>query len=228
MRVLVFDTETTGLPQTKIINPDTLHLWPHIVQFSYIIYDTRDNEITETNDYIIKISEKIIISEESSKIHKITNEITSRTGIYITVVLDKFFEDLKTADKLVGHNIEFDINMVKVELLRMIYKNSFINEPNKIYRDNLFYITNYKNICCTLKDSIEFCNIRAIDKLGRPYLKYPKLIELHEKLFNTTPNNLHNSLNDIVVTLRCYMKLKFNVDLIEDCQTFKNFVNLIY
>ena len=40
MRVLVFDTETTGLPQTKILNPDTLHQWPTIVQFSYIIYDT--------------------------------------------------------------------------------------------------------------------------------------------------------------------------------------------
>jgi hypothetical protein len=39
MRVLVFDTETTGLPQTKILNPDTLHQWPTIVQFSYIIYD---------------------------------------------------------------------------------------------------------------------------------------------------------------------------------------------
>ena len=44
MRVLVFDTETTGLPKSKIINPDTLNLWPHIVQFSYIIYDTVLND----------------------------------------------------------------------------------------------------------------------------------------------------------------------------------------
>ena len=50
MKVLVFDTETTGLPQTKIINPDTLHLWPHIVQFSYIIYELKNNVIIKLND----------------------------------------------------------------------------------------------------------------------------------------------------------------------------------
>ena len=48
MRFLVFDTETTGLPSSKIINPDTLNLWPHIVQFSYVIYDTEINDIIET------------------------------------------------------------------------------------------------------------------------------------------------------------------------------------
>jgi hypothetical protein len=68
----------------------------------------------------------------------------------------------------------------------------------------------------------------ATDKYGKSYLKYPKLIELHEKLFNVTPNNLHNSLNDILVTLRCYMKLKFNVDLMEDCSSFITVSNLVY
>jgi DNA polymerase III epsilon subunit-like protein len=228
MRVLVFDTETTGLPQTKIINPDTLHLWPHIVQFSYLIYDTTENEIIETNDYIIKIPEKIIISKESYNLHKITNEISSKMGTDMNIVLNNFFEDLKSVNKIIGHNIYFDINMLKVELLRIIYKKSFINEPNKIYKEYLHYITNYENICCTLKDSIELCNILATDKYGKSYLKYPKLIELHEKLFNVTPNNLHNSLNDILVTLRCYMKLKFNVDLMEDCSSFITVSNLVY
>ena len=41
MKVIVFDTETSGLPKSKIINQNTQHLWPFIVQFSYIIYDKR-------------------------------------------------------------------------------------------------------------------------------------------------------------------------------------------
>lgn len=220
MRVLVFDTETTGLPKTKIINPDTLHLWPHIVQFSYIIYDTTENEIIETTDNIIKLPENIIISVESSQLHGITNEMSCKSKNYIHDILIKFFKDLKTIDKLIGHNIYFDINMIKIELLRIIYKNTFINKCSKIYKDNLFYITNYKNICCTLKDSIELCNIQTTNKYGKSYLKYPKLSELHEKLFNSVPNNLHNSLNDILVTLRCYMKMKYNVDLLHDCNSF--------
>lgn len=227
-RVLVFDTETTGLPQTKIINPDTLHLWPHIVQFSYIIYELKNNVIIKLNDNIIKLQEGIIIPEESIKIHGITNEICYNLGINKIDAFNSFFEDLKNVDKIVGHNIIFDINMLKVELLRIIYTNKSINEDNRIYRDYLFAITNFKNIYCTLQNSIVLCNIKVISKYGKPYLKYPKLIELHEKLFNTTPNNLHNSLNDILVTLRCYIKLTFNIDLINNCETFKNLTNSIF
>jgi DNA polymerase III epsilon subunit-like protein len=223
MRILVFDTETTGLPETRYISPDTLHLWPHIVQFSYIIYDLSINDIIESKNYIIKLSENILIPTESSNIHGITNEISQKSGITINEVINEFFYHLRNVDKLIGHNIEFDINMLKVELLRIINKNLSSPEQIKLYKYDLHYLTNYKNICCTLKDSIEFCNIQLINKSGKPYLKYPKLIELHEKLFNTLPNNLHNSFNDILVTLRCFMKLKHNIDLIENCKKFNKF-----
>lgn len=223
MRFLVFDTETTGLPETKYISPDTLNKWPHIVQFSYVIYDLLLEDIVESKNYIIKIPETIIISEESSKIHGITNEMTEKSGTPICEVLNEFFYHLRNVDKLIGHNVEFDINMIKVELLRIINQNICSRDQKKLYKYDLHYLTNYKDICCTLKDSIEFCNIQLINKFGKPYLKYPKLIELHEKLFNTSPKNLHNSFNDILVTLRCFMKLKHNVDLIDNCQKFNNF-----
>jgi len=81
MRLLVFDTETTGLPQSKFIAPSTLDQWPHIVQFSYIIYDTSLNDIIQSKDYIIKLPDSILITEESSKIHGITNEKSAKTGV---------------------------------------------------------------------------------------------------------------------------------------------------
>jgi len=207
MRIIVFDTETTGLPKTKFISPDTLNKWPHIVQFSYIIYDVSLNDIVVSKDYVIKLPESISISEESSKIHGITNQISSENGVCLNEVLNEFFYYLRSVEKLIGHNIEFDINMIKIELLRIINKSLFTSEQKKIYKYNLHFILNYTNIVCTLKDSIQFCNIELINKHGKPYLKYPKLIELHEKLFDKTPSNLHNSFNDILVTLRCFMKL---------------------
>ena len=227
MKFLVFDTETTGLPKSKFISPSTLNLWPYIVQFSYIIYDSSLNDIIDSKDYIIKLPENITISEESSKIHGITNDISNEKGISINEVLNEFFYYLRSVDKLIGHNIEFDMNMIKVALLRIINNISVSSQQIKLYKQYLHYILNYDNIICTLKDSISFCNIQLLDKTGKPYLKYPKLCELHEKLFNKSPNNLHNSFNDILITLRCFMKLKHNIDLIDNCKTFKNYSNSI-
>lgn len=122
MRVLVFDTETTGLPKAKL-SPDTLHQWPTIVQFSYVIYDLSLNDIIETKDYIIKVPENILIPDESIKFHGITNEISSKKGVLIHDVLNEFFCYLRDIDLIIGHNISFDINMIKVELLRIIYEN---------------------------------------------------------------------------------------------------------
>jgi len=222
MRVLVFDTETTGLPKSKIMNPDMLNLWPHIVQFSYVIYDTILNDIVESKDTIVKLKDGIIIPEDSIKIHGVTNESSQKNGTNIEFILNEFFYHLRDVDLLVGHNISFDINMIKVELLRFIYepKYNISENESKAYKYNLHFLTNYKNICCTLQESIDLCNIKATDKCGKEYIKFPKLLELHQKLFESTPNNLHNSFNDILVTLRCFMKLKYDIDLNEKCNTF--------
>jgi|LauGreSuBDMM15SN_2_FD.fasta_scaffold01260_5 DNA polymerase III epsilon subunit-like protein len=224
MRVIVFDTETTGLPQSKIINPDTLTSWPHIVQFSYVVYDVSNNDIPISFDKVVKLTDGITIPEDSTLIHGITNEMSIKTGFPIYEILDKFFHSLKNADMLVGHNISFDINMVKVELLRLIYSNNFNVSEKEItrYKYNLHLLTNFTNIYCTLQESIDFCNIKAVSKYGKEYLKYPKLVELHKKLFETIPHNLHNSFNDILVTLRCFMKLKYDLDLEIECKKFKS------
>jgi DNA polymerase III epsilon subunit-like protein len=221
MRILVFDTETTGLPKSKIMNPDTLNLWPYTVQFSYVIYDTNLNDIVVSSDKIVKLKDGITIPEDSIKIHGITNEISQKNGINIESIINEFFSHLRNVDLLVGHNVSFDINMIKVELLRLIYEAKIISENEvKECKYNLHFLTNYKNICCTLQESIDLCNIKAIDKFGKEYTKFPKLLELHQKLFESTPNNLHNSFNDILVTLRCFMKLKHDIDLNEKCIKF--------
>jgi DNA polymerase III epsilon subunit-like protein len=222
MRILIFDTETTGLPQTKIISPDTLHNWPYIVQFSFIIYDDYKNTILHTEDYIVKMHENVTIPEDSIKFHGITNEISQTKGVKIEYVLNDFFYHLIEADKVVGHNVNFDVNMIRIELLRVLHlnRNAVCDEALNLYKFNLHYLTNIKNIHCTLQESVDLCNIKATNKSGKEYIKYPKLEELHQTLFNTKPNNLHNSLNDILVTLRCFIKMKNNIDLLETCEDY--------
>lgn len=229
MRVIVFDTETTGLPKSYNINQDTLNSWPHIVQFSYIIYDDETTTIVE-KDWVVKVPEEVLISEDSVKIHGITKEITVTKGFDLHVILNEFFDDIKDVNKLIGHNVAFDMNMIKVALLRNIYfnKNNLSANEIKECKRNLSYLTNYKNITCTLQDSINLCNIQAIDKFGRSYIKFPKLVELHQKLFETQPNNMHNSLNDVLVTLRCYFKMHYDTDLYITSETYKDTANRIH
>ena len=221
MKFLIFDTETTGLSQTRIINQETLNQWPHIVQFSYIIYDM-ENGIIVSKDCIIKLN-GVTIPEASTKIHGISNKISQEKGENIEIILKEFFYYLREVDFLVGHNISFDINMILVELLRIIYGRLYPKEHIDAYKHDLHFIQNFKNIFCTLQESVELCAIKVVDKFGKEYNKWPKLEELHKQLFGVIPNNLHNSFNDILVTLRCFIKLKFKNDL---CKTSPEFIKL--
>ena len=225
MKVLLFDTETTGLPSSRTINPYNLTNWPHIVQFSFVVYDSSTNIITETYNQIINIPTNAVISPDATEIHRITNEMSRASKVTLKHAFADFFYNLNNVDMIAGHNIEFDINMIRVELLRFIYGGELSPRELKIYKRNLYAITSFKNVFCTLKETVDLCNIGATNSSGESFVKYPKLAELHEKLFSTTPNSLHNSMVDILVTLRCFVKIKYDQDLLTNCRTFKRYVD---
>ena len=220
MKIAVFDTETTGLPKTKVINDLSLALWPYIVQFSYIIYDTELKKIVKTVDLVIRIPENINISDEVSDIHGITNFISQTSQYKMEDALRHFSNDYLNygIDLIVGHNLSFDINMLKVELMREI------SNQNNLYDKRMFSqllecLNDMKpdspELFCTMQKTIELCNLKAKSKYGKEYVKFPKLNELHMKLFNSSPRNLHNSLNDVLICLRCYYMLEHKIDIIE-------------
>jgi DNA polymerase III epsilon subunit-like protein len=221
MKIAIFDTETTGLPKSKIINELTLHLWPHIVQFSYIIYDTELQKIIKTVDLVIRIPENINISDEVSDIHGITNFISQTSQYKIEDALMHFSNDYLNygIDLIVGHNLSFDINMLKVELMREIINNQNNSNDKRMFLQLLESLDDMKpdsqELYCTMQKTIELCNLKAKTKYGKEYIKFPKLNELHMKLFNSQPRNLHNSLNDVLICLRCYYMLEHKVDIIE-------------
>jgi len=44
-------------------------------------------------------------------------------------------------------------------------------------------------------------------------IKPPKLIELYRILFHETPDNLHNSMVDVLVCARCFLKVRYHWDV---------------
>ena len=112
MTTLVFDTETTGLPKSKFLNNDTLDSFPHVVQLSYIIYNTKTNNIEKIRDFIIKLPDNFVMSEECINIHGITNEMSQKKGVSIYEAIDEFIEDVNNASMVVAHNLEFDLKLI--------------------------------------------------------------------------------------------------------------------
>ena len=118
MKILVFDTETTGLPQGRKPSIRDTEKWPYILQFSFLLYDTLTAEILDIMNEFIYIEDYVDISEKSIEIHKITREICKDKGIHISEALNKFNSALLKCDLVIAHNIEFDKNVVLVESLR--------------------------------------------------------------------------------------------------------------
>ena len=207
MKYLVFDTETTGLPKNyKPHGAKWFKDWPDIVQISWIMYDDELNDIVYVKDYIVKVDGDI--PEASSSIHGITNEISQMKGVPVMECLMDFRNSLFECDMIIGHNISFDINVVKAQFLKQGAVDPFL-------------LTKPLDVYCTMKETINVCKIKAWSRrYNKYYYKWPKLIELHQVLFKTTPFGLHNSLTDILVTLRCFYKLKYDKDLHKLSTTF--------
>jgi len=218
MKLLVYDTETDGLPPKgeRFVNKGNLEHWPHIVQFSYVIYDTDSNKLVKTFDSIIKLPPGVIISEENYSFHHISNKMSETKGKDVNVVLREFLTDCAKVDMLVGHNINFDYNMVKAEIMRN--QAAYSAEDSKMLANKRMY--------CTARETYGYCSIPAINWKGEKYFKYPTLKELYEKLFNETPQNLHNSLNDVLITVRCVVRFRFNKDVNSEVKSL--IVNLLH
>lgn len=186
MKYLLFDTETTGKPKnykSPITDTDN---WPRLVQLSWIITND-EQEILKEADYVIK-PDGFIISDEVSKIHGITQEIAENAGLDLRETIDEFLEDAYGCECIVGHNIEFDMNVVGSELVRLGISYYDFDMIQKI---------------CTMKKSTNYCKIKG------PYgFKWPKLGELYYLLFNEYMENAHNALYDIRATMKCFFKLK--------------------
>jgi DNA polymerase III epsilon subunit-like protein len=213
MKVLIFDVETTGLPE-RGASLKNLTKYPYIVQFSWMIYDASQNRVDGVNDHIVKIPEYITIPIEASNVHGISNDKMRSEGKDINLVLDIFTKDMLDSHVIVAHNLSFDKTIVQAEYLR----NKRINWLGR----------HRKMEYCTMRRSLNICNIYKKNMYtGEKTKKYPKLMELHHYWFKTVPNNLHNSLIDIFVCFRCYHQMEYNYDIMDKHKELSNYYNQI-
>lgn len=182
---LFFDTETTGLPKNWNAPITDTNNWPRIVQLAYMLYDINGVKIEE-GDFIIK-PDGFSIPLDSSRVHGITTDRAIREGHQLSDVLAKFNSLINTTTYIVAHNISFDEKVLGAEFIRN-NTSSQLQQKQKI---------------CTMKNSVDFCQIP-----GNFGYKWPKLSELHYRLFKSDFEEAHNAMVDVSVTAKCFWEMK--------------------
>ncbi len=181
---LIFDTETTGLPKNwKAPLTDTDN-WPRMVQLAWQMHDAKGNFIEAKNHVVYP--DGYTIPDDVVRVHGITTEKAQELGVPLKDVLADFMSDVAKSRFIVGHNVNFDINIVGCELIRMSMPELLSGHP----------------LVDTMEGSKRFCDLR---KNG--LLKNPTLTELHIKLFGVRFEEAHNAAADVEATSRCFLEL---------------------
>jgi len=182
---LFFDTETTGLPKNWKAPVTDLNNWPRLVQIAWVFTD-KTGTVLDKSGYIIK-PEGFTIPIEASNVHRITNERANHEGVAIEKVLRLFNDYVAESDYIIAHNISFDEKIIGAEFIRKGISTNF----------------NSKTKLCTMRSSTNFC------KIPGPYgYKWPKLSELHTKLFGMDFEEAHDAAADINATVKCFWEMR--------------------
>ena len=183
MIVLFFDTETTGLPKNWKAPVTDVDNWPRVFQLAWAVWE--DGVEMETHVDLITPEGWLVPREKFWLDHEHSTENCVEYGIPIADALSKLMDAIEVADVMVAHNLSFDHKVVGAEMVRLNI--STTNKPKKI---------------CTMNSSTKFC------ALPGPYgLKWPKLEELHHKLFASDAGEQHDAGKDIAITAKCFFEL---------------------
>lgn len=187
MKILVFDTESTGLP---VEEKDPFHYpeyWPRLVQIAWILSD--DETVIEEYSSVI-IPDGFSIPGSATAIHGITTDQAKAEGAPLADILARFSAALDQTEVLVGHNVGFDRSVITAEFARAKQNAPILKLPTH----------------CTMKSTTDICKLPSKVK-GRGF-KWPTLTELHMHLFAEPFAESHDALADVRACARCYHELK--------------------
>ena len=188
-KIFVFDTETTWFIDKK--EPD-LEKQPKVIQFAGILWELRNWVFTEEKRVNLLINPGNPIPYAASQIHHLY-DIDVKNEPAMKEVIDEIISYINEPDVIIGHNIEYDESMIKLEL-------------NRLWKE---YEYRPKQTICTMNSTINFCKLAKKNENSAGY-KRPKLWELHKKLFDEYFIGAHDALVDVEATLKCFIELVNN------------------
>ncbi|MFZ5743427.1 MAG: 3'-5' exonuclease [Pseudomonadota bacterium] len=187
MNILVFDTETTGLPLWN--DPSDHPDQPYIVDIAASLYDGTGLE-TSRFDAIVKPG--VPIPDELARLHGITTEMAMEHGIEMSEAHARFIALVREADLIVGHNVSFDIRLARIQAARVTGEKW--DNPLPTF--------------CTMRRTTNMCRILKAKPRFSEDWKWPNLTEAVRHFFGEDHSNAHRARPDCDAAARIYFHLK--------------------
>jgi DNA polymerase III epsilon subunit-like protein len=181
---LFIDLETNGRPANNKAPYTDLDNWPRITQIAWVAC-TSDKLINKQSS-LVKPDGWTVPTEQFFIDNNMSTERCEKEGIPLPILLKDLVSDMEHCELIISHNILFDINVLKAELIR--YN---IEMPKELIE------------LCTMQTSTDYCKIP-----GKYGYKWPTLEELHFFLFNSKFEGAHDALTDVFVLAKCFFELE--------------------
>ena len=187
MIACVFDTETTGVFNRRLPpnHPDQ----PDVLQVCAMLAD----ETKVYSMFNVFIHSETPIPKEAFEVHRIDREMTQRVGITRTAACLLLANYIRTADIIVGHNIDFDISIMRTAMQREKGSGKVMN----------------KSSFCTMKETTQICKIPHKTPRHAEDYKWPSLQEAYKKLVDPRGfEGAHDAFADVTATYEVYRVLR--------------------
>jgi DNA polymerase III subunit epsilon len=186
--LLFFDTETTGLPLWRDPSDDPRQ--PHLVQLAALLCGD-DGQIAEEYSTIVNPGPGVRFEPEAVAAHGITPERAAAEGCEPKVALASFFEMVRQAELIVGHNVSFDVRIIRIASARLYTRKWEPTVPT----------------FCTMKRSTNICRIPHANQRHPNDWKWPRLEECIRHFFGESLEGAHDALVDVRACHRVYFHL---------------------
>jgi DNA polymerase III epsilon subunit-like protein len=173
---LSFDVESTSLFDKNL--PWWDESQPHLAQIGAVLADHDWREIGVLSTLIQPAGWHM--SEGAYAVHGISIEDCFRYGVSVTIALAMFIEMVKKARYVIGHNVEFDRQIVELEIRRLGSDDLGLKRPRLRILDTM-----------------------RIGTSGTEDGLFPSLAALYENLTGEALVGAHSGLTDARAAMRC-------------------------
>lgn len=192
--ILFVDTETCGLPNDRL--PDDHEAQPPLVQLGCLLVDEDNGAEMATLELIVR-PDGYTIPDSAAKVHGITTPLALAAGVPLSLVIPAYVHLRARAAKIVAHNAEFDLKIMRMAIARL-------GKPVSLPGPALYE--------CTADMSTPILNLPPTERMVRAgYGNKPKratLMEAHEYFLGEKFEGAHGALADVRACARVYFAMK--------------------